>query len=102
MGIYRTRTNAATLDRGGKAGCALSVYMGYTNHSCEPNAQATIDDDGFVCLRAIRPIAVGEEVSISYVDLSSNYDERQKVLTEHYGFTCKCGRCKRDLKQKLR
>ena len=72
--IYWTRTNAATLDRGGKAGCALSVYMGYTNHSCEPNAQATIDGDGFVCLRAIRPIAVGEEMSISYVDLSSNYD----------------------------
>jgi hypothetical protein len=81
--IFRTRTNAATLDRGGKAGCALSVHMGYTNHSCAPNAQATIDDDGFVCLRARQAVDDGQELSISYVDENLGYDERRKTLEEH-------------------
>ena len=100
--IYRIRTNAASLDRGGKAGCALSVYMGYTNHSCRPNAQATIDGDGFVCLCAVQQIDAGSEMTISYVDTNCTYDERRKILLEHYGFTCRCARCRSELKNKLR
>lgn len=65
--MYQIRTNAATLDRGGKAGCALCCHMGYTNHDCEPNAIAQIDNDGYVTLTAQKALELGAEVLISYV-----------------------------------
>ena len=64
--IYQIRTNAASLDRGGKAGCALCCHMGYTNHDCEPNTAAAIDAQGYVRLTALRAMAPGDEVLISY------------------------------------
>ena len=78
--IHRVRNNAASLVRklpgapqqpdgaGAQVGCALSVLMGYTNHSCKPNTVATIEEDGFVVLRAVEPIGQGEEALISYID----------------------------------
>eukprot|EP01052_Picozoa_sp_SAG31_P021389 SAG31_NODE_1651_length_7634_cov_5.579562_7_plen_260_part_00 len=103
MLVHRVRNNAAALTRGGtEAGCALSVYMGYTNHSCSPNTVARIEDDGFVCLTAVKPIPEGEEALICYVDDKLPLDERRAKLAQHYGFTCDCERCKRELRQKLR
>ena len=49
------RTNACEISRGGKkVGCALSVLMGWHNHDCLPNAQATVDEEGLVSVRALR------------------------------------------------
>jgi len=100
--VYQIRTNAATLDRGGKAGCALCCHMGYTNHDCSPNAQAVIDQQGYVTLSATRPIEAGEEVLISYIDSRQSVDERRLILEQHYGFSCSCAKCKTDLRKKLR
>ena len=100
--IYQIRTNAASLDRGGKAGCALCCHMGYTNHDCEPNTAAAIDAQGYVRLTALRAMAPGDEVLISYIDQRLNVDERRQVLESHYGFSCGCARCKADLRKKLR
>lgn len=100
--VYQIRTNAATLERGGKAGCALCCHMGFTNHDCDPNAQAVIDSDGYVTLTALRPIQVDEEVSISYIDNRQGLDERRQILDQHYGFSCSCAKCKADLRKKLR
>ena len=38
-------------------------------------------------------IAVGDEVTISYIPLSDALDERRAVLTRHFGFRCACARC---------
>jgi len=43
----------------------------------------------------IRPIAKGEEVSISYVDTAGLRSMRQKELRERYKFECKCEECER-------
>lgn len=92
--IYQIRTNAAEITRGGtKVGCALSVLMGWHNHDCLPSAQAIVDAAGLVTIQALRDIAADEEVKISYVDATQDYEERRRTLEAHYGFECKCGRC---------
>jgi len=47
-------------------------------------------------LRAVRPISVGEEVTVSYLDdagLLMDISSRQKELQERYEFRCQCQRC---------
>jgi hypothetical protein len=81
------------IDRAGKAACALCVWVGYTNHSCAPNAEVVPDCDGLVHLQALRAIAPGEELRFSYVDRGAPWAQRQSVLLQHYGFECRCSRC---------
>ncbi|KAL3929608.1 MAG: hypothetical protein SGPRY_001890 [Prymnesium sp.] len=97
------RTNACEIVRNGKkVGCALSALVGWHNHDCQPNAQVLVDEKGQVSVGALRNIAEGEEVRISYIDSRQDYDGRQKVLTEHYGFECNCERCKIDKRANLK
>ena len=92
--MYQVRTNACEVSRGGKkVGCALSVLMGWHNHDCVPSCQATVDDNGHVSITALRDIAVGQELTISYVDAAKPFEERRVILRDHYGFECRCQRC---------
>ena len=105
--IYQVRTNACQIVRGGrKVGSALSVLMGWHNHDCMPSASSTVAADGMVTLTALRDIAEGEEVTISYIDATQPVEERRKTLMAHYGFECRCGRCveenRRELKQRMK
>lgn len=53
--------------------------MRFTNHACSPNARLTIRD-GRVEFYALRPIAVGEEITVNYGE------------THHEGtLACRCG-----------
>ncbi len=53
--------------------------MRFTNHSCKPNAQLRICD-GRIEFYAMRPIAVGEEITVDYGE------------THHEGrLACRCG-----------
>ena len=70
-----------------------------------PNAKAEVRDDGQVALSALRDLAEGEEVLISYIDATKDYEERRKTLALHYGFDYKCERCvveqRKELKQRM-
>ena len=57
---------------------------------------------GIAVVAALRAMAPGDEVLISYIDQRLNVDERRQVLESHYGFSCGCARCKADLRKKLR
>ena len=46
-----------------------------------------------LCVHATRPIAAGEALTISYVDLLSPPISRQCALLQSYGFLCSCTRC---------
>jgi len=53
--------------------------MRYTNHSCRPNARLDIRQ-GRVEFYSLRPIAVGEEITVDYGE------------THHQGrLACRCG-----------
>ncbi|CAK0802345.1 unnamed protein product [Prorocentrum cordatum] len=72
------------------------------NHSCDPNAEVVFACDAGgarATLRALRPIAPGEEVVHSYIRRGGNSHmttARRIQLRGHrqvYGFDCRCGRC---------
>ncbi|KNA15267.1 hypothetical protein SOVF_099860 [Spinacia oleracea] len=76
-------------------GTAFFPLQSCMNHSCCPNAKAfkrDNDRDGQATIIALRPIQIGEEVTISYIDEDLPYEERQKLLAD-YGFRCKCLKC---------
>ncbi|TDL24144.1 SET domain-containing protein [Rickenella mellea] len=65
------------------------------NHSCGPNASATFDEETMATrLFARRPIAPGEQITISYIDTEIPYAFHQEELKTKYLFTCPCNYCK--------
>ena len=85
----------------------LGVYPRFSlaNHSCAPNAvnaKGPADGadalDNCLVLRALRPIAAGEEVQFDYLDFAAGKDwpataVRRARLREHFGFDCACEAC---------
>ena len=67
------------------------------NHSCLPNckvsAVAEAAQGTTVTVRALRAVAAGEELSITYIGLNQGVRERRKLLKKGYGFRCSCKRC---------
>lgn len=72
------------------------------NHSCSPNLKF-VYGIGNAALRgslvALKPIAAGDELSISYIDaLNLRASDRHALLQHGFGFECRCSRCIRELK----
>ncbi|PVI03286.1 SET domain-containing protein [Periconia macrospinosa] len=66
------------------------------NHSCRPNSsQVWIDKIGKRVVRAVRPIAEGEEIFATYIPLLRDQKSRQQRL-DQYGFKCTCSACTQD------
>ncbi|KAK5236495.1 hypothetical protein LTR99_007827 [Exophiala xenobiotica] len=66
------------------------------NHDCAPNAQFHIDTATLThYVRAVRPIAADEEISIAYTNPLDTYAQRQRYLRQSFGFECPCARCRR-------
>ena len=83
-----------------QVGCALSSTLSALNHSCGPNATATVQR-GWLIVAALKPIQPGEELTICYVDATSSVGKRREVLREHYNFDCACTRCTRELQKEM-
>jgi SET and MYND domain-containing protein len=62
------------------------------NHSCDPNTVVVFNQPALV-IRALRPIAAGEEIFIKYIDITNPRSVRQAELLDQYYFTCKCSKC---------
>jgi hypothetical protein len=73
-------------------GTAFYALQSCANHSCSPNAQAAGDFSGGMHVIAAKDISPGEEIVISYIDETADYEDRQAML-EDYGFMCKCTKC---------
>lgn len=81
----------------------MLAYTAMFNHSCIPNATASIGSDGETMdVRAKRIITAGEEITISYQqDAVSGFPglpfdtqaKRQKHLSRCYSFECTCECC---------
>ncbi len=97
--------NSFSLENECFPGISLFPVAATFNHSCFPNAHFVFDvkkqndksHAAFVNVQSKRAILCGEEVCISYIDLSNsqiNNDtkERQKALSP-FGFQCNCPRC---------
>ena len=72
------------------------------NHSCNPNVSVRhLDQRNALCritVLAHRPIKVGEELLVTYVDPKLGYKQRQDELSA-WGFgKCCCERCLKEAK----
>ena len=65
------------------------------NHSCRPNSERCWDSDRQVgTLYSLRDIQVGEELTVSYIDVAEmTRDERQSDLKRRWRFDCICECC---------
>jgi len=72
------------------------------NHSCEPSAevQSQVFVDNHIDVIALRDIAPGEEITISYINLGKNAGriatdrvKRMRQLQSRYLFLCDCSLC---------
>ena len=83
-------------------GLMLSVLLAsLTNHSCEPNVASRLGEDGGggapeLEFTALRDIAAGEQLLLSYIDCSLGFSARRERLTAGFGFHCACPRCVRE------
>ncbi|KAL1893548.1 hypothetical protein Sste5346_006378 [Sporothrix stenoceras] len=79
-------------DSTGHLGCYPSAAR--LNHDCRPNLHYHIHGATQTVV-AVRDIAAGEELSISYVDLLLPRTERQERLND-WGFECSCSLCRNE------
>uniref|UniRef100_A0AAV1T6I5 SET domain-containing protein n=1 Tax=Peronospora matthiolae TaxID=2874970 RepID=A0AAV1T6I5_9STRA len=79
----------------------IFLYSAMFNHECNPNCVKFTPEDigpeGAVSeVRVARPIAKGEQLTISYLyPREQSRENRLKNLWEQFGFECKCELCKR-------
>ncbi|KAF1794775.1 SET domain [Phytophthora cactorum] len=77
------------------------LYNAMFNHDCNPNCVKFTPEDagpegGVSEVRVARPIAKGEQLTISYLyPREQSRENRQKNLWEQFGFECSCELCKR-------
>ncbi|KAF2475083.1 SET domain-containing protein, partial [Lindgomyces ingoldianus] len=108
---YRTRADAMNLHGYGGKGTAydrfsanaFKVYefagifpmVARINHDCRPNAHFYFDKKTFTHrIHAVRTIAPGEEITISYLSHYLTSDERAHRTTSQWGFECLCRLCR--------
>merc|ERR1712083_691234 len=74
-------------------GIGFSHTLALTNHSCFPNIYIDQETSCELVAKTRRPIALGEQIVSSYIELLANPVERQQKLLDEYGFACVCIRC---------
>lgn len=75
-------------------GSAVYMLPSMYNHDCDPNAHILWIENAKARLKALRDIEPGEELRICYIDASMDYEARQSLLYQGFGFRCQCLRCK--------
>lgn len=73
-------------------GMGMFQMISVANHSCQPNSGVLFRGRTAV-LRALQYIEPGTEVAFSYADVAVSTASRRRHLSDHYFFTCQCGRC---------
>ena len=68
-------------------------YPSFLNHDCLPNTTYFGIGDFYISF-CIKEINKGEEVTSSYCSSIYTYEQRQKILSENWGFKCICSLCK--------
>jgi hypothetical protein len=91
---FNTNSFMATEHDGGDGfGCLLFAEAPMFNHSCSSNASFRIIDGRNIEIKAMRDIAAGEEITVSYADSLLPRAERRAFLQESKMFWCSCVRC---------
>ncbi|KAK4481749.1 hypothetical protein RD792_012659 [Penstemon davidsonii] len=84
---------AASVEAEAAVGNAVYMLPSLYNHDCDPNANIFWTENVDAQIKARRDIEQGEELRICYIDASMDYEARQNILYEGFGFRCNCLRC---------
>jgi hypothetical protein len=83
----------------GNVGFGLFPFAAMLNHSCDPNCAfsgvALGRGGAALTIRAIQPVAEGEELTFGYTDLYQDVVARREELESTKHFICECTRCMR-------
>lgn len=77
-----------------EVGSGVFATAALINHSCVPNAEVRLTEDGFLDVFTLRPVADGETLTVSYLPLpvpEGGVEARRKQLKEAFFFECDCG-----------
>jgi hypothetical protein len=94
--VMKTNAFACQLHDGGEDDAYMCLFSSVAriNHACRPNAHARfIPSTLLMEIKALRDIAAGEEISISYGRVDLKHAERQKLYKEGWNFECTCSLC---------
>jgi hypothetical protein len=95
----RVRTNAFALGSSAAKG-GIFLKSCQINHSCNPNAQSTWNENlKQLTIHAIRDIVEGEEITIFYLPFRGNRSSRMLKLQAKFRFTCSCSLCSLPINQ---
>ncbi|KAL3475803.1 hypothetical protein BJX99DRAFT_228972 [Aspergillus californicus] len=75
-----------------RIGLYLHPFAAIMNHNCNYNCVVGFDGPE-IYAKAIRPIVSGEQIFISYIDVTNPLHIRTKELRERYFFECSCEKC---------
>ncbi|KAJ2480210.1 mitochondrial import receptor subunit tom20 [Coemansia sp. RSA 2131] len=95
-----THVSDTMRDDHSKSAVGISMYLisSHIAHNCDPNVQIVFPDGtDKAAIKALKSIAVDEELRISYVDPSLGVEERRKQLQALYRVKCECKKCEADL-----
>ena len=87
-------------DRAAREYGATFLNIDRCNHSCSPNAAHKWDVGRFASdLYALRDVRAGEEICITYTDVTAPRQTRRAKLEKSYGFLCRCTGCLRQVEE---
>jgi hypothetical protein len=101
MQIVRRESNGTTsVCREGVA-FGLFTVLSAINHSCDPNArwEVSLEPQQPVKLIALKSIAVGEAITVAYIESPGGNVPMYDTLYEKFGFVCNCTLCASNCRQ---
>ncbi|ELP94930.1 set and mynd domain containing protein, putative [Entamoeba invadens IP1] len=78
-------------------GIGLFDYASFINHSCCPNC-VPLQNKREMSIKSLTSIKSGEEIFISYIDITESFERREKELRKWH-FSCGCSLCEEDKKR---
>lgn len=82
-------------------GAGVYPLAALANHHCRPNS-CKVFQGSRLLMRTVRPVAEGEELCHSYIDLAALHHDlrsRRAALLQRYFFLCQCSHCKQQEQQ---
>jgi len=91
LNAFNVKPSAGSASRAHASG--LFSKLALFNHSCDPNCGIQYRDQGKIRIVAIRPIGMGEELTVSYTNPYVRREVRCLALKKNFFFNCACCKC---------
>jgi hypothetical protein len=94
--IMKTNAFSCQMHDGGEDEAYMCLFpsVARINHACRPNAHARFLPKTLLMeIKALRDIAAGEEISISYGRVDLKFQERRRLYKDGWNFECTCDMC---------